>query len=136
MLPKTSAANSRGCGESRRSGKTAAGWESVQGTAKREASCHHQPTPPPGRKNPAIVLYQADDCIESLLRHRLSFLAALDAGKQVQIELRLFTQNVEMMTLLAGPGLQGNCETNGELVANSLSRYPIGGWKFTCLLTA
>src|SRR5712691_6638541 len=55
MLPKISAANSRGCGESRRSGKTAAGWESVQGTAKREASCHHQPTPPPGRKNPAIV---------------------------------------------------------------------------------
>src|SRR6266850_2994632 len=55
MLPKTSAANSRGCGESRRSGKTAAGWESVQGTAKRDASCHHQPTPPPGRKNPAIV---------------------------------------------------------------------------------
>src|SRR5207249_8701845 len=72
MLPKTSAANSRGCGESRRSGKTAAGWESVQDTAKREASCHHQPTPPPGRKNPAIVLYQADEFIESLLRHRLS----------------------------------------------------------------
>src|SRR5438094_8837160 len=52
MLPKTSAANSRGCGENRRSGKTAAGWENVQGTAKREASCHHQPTPPPGRKIP------------------------------------------------------------------------------------
>jgi hypothetical protein len=73
MVPKTSAAKSRGRGESRRSGKTAAGWESVQGTAKREASCHHQPTPPPGRKNPAIVLYQADEFIESLLRHRLSF---------------------------------------------------------------
>jgi hypothetical protein len=50
MLPKTSAANSRGCGESRRSGKTAAGWESVQGTAKRKVSCHHQPPPPPGEK--------------------------------------------------------------------------------------
>jgi hypothetical protein len=73
MLPKTSAANSRGSGGSLRSGKTAAGWESVQGTAKREASCHYQPTPPPGRKNPAIVLYQADEFIKFLLRHRLLF---------------------------------------------------------------